>query len=102
MVSTLELPIIECKNLLSAVRDPETVDSLIEQEVQKGDMKGPFDAPPFSAYRVSPIGINVDPKVNILRSVYLGVFEVQILIYLHLWATYKHQHHLYLVRYYLT
>jgi hypothetical protein len=35
MVSTLELPIIECKNLLSAVRDPETVDSLIEQEVQK-------------------------------------------------------------------
>jgi uncharacterized membrane protein len=36
MESTLELPIIECKNLLSAVRDPETVDSLIEQEVQKG------------------------------------------------------------------
>jgi hypothetical protein len=36
MVSTLELPIIECKNLLTAVRDLETVDSLIEQEVQKG------------------------------------------------------------------
>jgi hypothetical protein len=44
MVSTLELPIIECKNLLSAVRDPEIVDSLIEQEVQKGYIKGPFDA----------------------------------------------------------
>ena len=57
MVSTLELPIIECKNLLSAVRDPEIVDSLIEQEVQKGYIKGPFDAPPFSVYRVSPIGI---------------------------------------------
>ena len=57
MVSTLDLPIIECKNLLSAVRDPETVDSLIEQEVQKGYIKGPFDAPPFSVYRVSPIGI---------------------------------------------
>lgn len=26
MASTLELPIIECKNLLSAVRDPEAVD----------------------------------------------------------------------------
>jgi hypothetical protein len=25
--------------------------------VQKGYIKGPFDAPPFSAYRVSPIGI---------------------------------------------
>jgi hypothetical protein len=33
------------------------VDSLIEQEVQKCYIKGPFDAPPFSAYRVSPIGI---------------------------------------------
>jgi hypothetical protein len=38
----LELPIIECKHLLSTVRDPETVDSLIEQEVQKGYIKGPF------------------------------------------------------------
>ena len=33
------------------------MDSLIEQEVQKGYIKGPFDAPPFSVYRVSPIGI---------------------------------------------
>jgi hypothetical protein len=45
------------EKIYSAVRDPETVDSLIEQEVQNGDIKGPFAAPPFSAYRVSPIGI---------------------------------------------
>jgi hypothetical protein len=33
------------EKIYSAVRDPETVDSLIEQEVQKGYIKGPFDAP---------------------------------------------------------
>jgi hypothetical protein len=54
------LPIIECENLLSAVRYLEAVDSLIEQEVQKVYIKGPFDAPPFSVYRVSPIGIAED------------------------------------------
>lgn len=39
--------------IYSAVRDPEAVDSLIGQKVQKGS----FDVPPFSEYRVSPIGI---------------------------------------------
>ncbi len=37
-----------CKNLLSALKEPEVVDSLLEKEVKKGFMIGPFDDPPFS------------------------------------------------------
>ena len=47
----------ECKNALSARRDPETVQMLINDELKKGFVNGPFDAPPFPTYRVSPIGI---------------------------------------------
>ncbi len=36
-----------CKNLLSALKEPEVVDSLLEKEVKKGFMIGPFDDPPF-------------------------------------------------------
>ena len=36
MVSTTDLPTIECKNLQSALRDPDTVDELIHSEVDKG------------------------------------------------------------------
>ncbi len=46
-----------CKNLLSALKEPEVVDSLFEKEVKKGFMIGPFDDPPFPDYRINPIGI---------------------------------------------
>ncbi len=46
-----------CKNLLSALKEPEVVDSLLEKEVKKGFMIGPFDDPPFPDYRIYPIGI---------------------------------------------
>ncbi len=46
-----------CKNLLSALKEPEVVDSLLEKEVKKGFMIGPFDDPPFPDYRINPIGI---------------------------------------------
>jgi hypothetical protein len=33
------------------------VTELIEKEVQKGFVYGPFSEPPFKNYRVSPIGV---------------------------------------------
>ena len=46
-----------CKNLLSAVRDPETVDQLLAKEIQSRFMIGPFSKPPFAKFRVNPIGV---------------------------------------------
>lgn len=46
-----------CNNLLSAVKEPEIVDSLLQKEVKKGFMIGPFDKSPFSTCRINPIGI---------------------------------------------
>lgn len=57
MVCTSDLPTIECKNLQSALREPEIVDELIQTEVDKGYLVGPFEKLPFESYRVSPIGI---------------------------------------------
>ena len=47
----------ECKNLLSARENPLIVDQLINSEVEKGFLKGPFHHPPFDNYRVSPLGV---------------------------------------------
>ena len=57
MVSKTNLPTVECKNLQSALRNPDIVDNLIKQEVEKGYLKGAFEKPPFDMYCVSPIGI---------------------------------------------
>ena len=46
-----------CNNLLSAVKEPEIVDILLEKEVKKGFLIGPFDKSPFSICRINPIGI---------------------------------------------
>ena len=48
---------LECPNNLSARIQPETVKTLIENEVKKGYLVGPFNTPPFSNYRVSPLGV---------------------------------------------
>lgn len=56
-VSVLPSKSVECKNLLSATKDPKTVSELIHYECEKGYLSGPFDAPPFPIYRVSPIGL---------------------------------------------
>lgn len=55
----LHLPAVSftCKNLLSAKKEPEIVDALLEKEVKKGFMIGPFDKSPFSIFRINPIGI---------------------------------------------
>lgn len=49
---------LECKNLLSARNQPAIVDRLLEYELQKGYLDGPYDAPPYTIYRISPIGIS--------------------------------------------
>ena len=48
---------LECPNNLSARSQPENVTRLIENEVKKGYLVGPFNTPPFSNYRVSPLGV---------------------------------------------
>lgn len=47
----------QCKNLQSALADPDTVDVLLAKEVREGFMIGPFKHPPFHTFRVNPIGI---------------------------------------------
>ncbi|VDI56854.1 Hypothetical predicted protein [Mytilus galloprovincialis] len=49
--------IIECKNLRSALSQPTHVLKLIETEVEKGYLEGPFDFIPFTHYRINPIGV---------------------------------------------
>lgn len=47
----------ECKNLRSTSKFPNDVSRLVDQEVQKGYVIGPFQKPPFHPHRISPIGI---------------------------------------------
>ena len=48
---------LECPNNLSAKAQPVMVSRLIMKEVKKGFLVGPFRTPPFSLYRVSPLGL---------------------------------------------
>ena len=47
----------ECKNNLSARRNPHTVKACLDSEVSKGYVIGPFKIPPFDCYRTSPLGL---------------------------------------------
>ena len=47
----------ECRNLLSARKDPETTSQLLQSELNKGFLIGPFNHPPFPKFRVNPIGL---------------------------------------------
>lgn len=51
------LPNKICKNLQSALKQKYIVDELIEKEISKGFLSGPYSKPPFTSYRVSPIGV---------------------------------------------
>ena len=51
-----ELP-WECDNLLSAKRQPDITSELLETELDRGYVVGPFDTIPFHNYRISPIGV---------------------------------------------
>ncbi|KAG1925038.1 proline and serine-rich protein 1-like [Pimephales promelas] len=48
---------IICNNLQSSLAEPEVVDELIKKEIESGFMIGPFEAPPFVKFRISPIGV---------------------------------------------
>lgn len=48
---------IVCKNLASATSQPECVTQLIESEVSKGYLCGPFKSIPFKHFRINPIGV---------------------------------------------
>ncbi|MGL5501434.1 MAG: hypothetical protein ACRDCK_09865, partial [Plesiomonas shigelloides] len=45
------------KNLQSASSEPEIVRTLLEKEVNKGYVIGPFASPPFSPFRINSIGV---------------------------------------------
>jgi hypothetical protein len=58
-IATIPTRSFICKNLLSAIRDPDFVSTALQTEVDEGFMIGPFVKPPFPSYRVSPIGVAV-------------------------------------------
>ena len=47
----------ECRNSLNARKQPEAVTQLINDELNKGFVVGPFNDPPFHPYRINPLGI---------------------------------------------
>lgn len=56
-LSSLPLLPYVCKNLLSAIKQPDITSQLIASELANGYLIGPFDAIPYSQYRISPVGI---------------------------------------------
>ncbi|CAC5394848.1 unnamed protein product [Mytilus coruscus] len=56
-ITTLPSNSIDCKNLRSALSQPAHVLKLIESEVEKGYLEGPFDFIPIKQYRINPIGV---------------------------------------------
>lgn len=57
-VSITDLPTFECKNNFSARSQPLVVKELIDKERAKGFLSGPYQKPPFSKFRVSPLSIS--------------------------------------------
>jgi hypothetical protein len=56
-ISKLPDESFECRNLRSALRDPVTVTDLVNEELNKGYLIGPYVVPPFRHYRINPIGL---------------------------------------------
>lgn len=56
-VQKTDLKIRECRNLRSALLNMDTVDELLSKEVEKRFLAGPYKAPSFESFRVSPLGI---------------------------------------------
>ena len=49
----------ECENLLSAKKDAITTTELIQTELDRGYLIGPFNNVPFETYRINPLGIAI-------------------------------------------
>ncbi|CAG2198330.1 unnamed protein product [Mytilus edulis] len=54
---TLPSSSIICKNLKSALLNPSCVSELLQSEVPKGYLLGPFDSIPYTNFRINPIGL---------------------------------------------
>lgn len=46
-----------CRNNLSALSNPEVTTQLLQKEIEKGYVIGPFQTPPFNVYRINPISL---------------------------------------------
>jgi len=46
-----------CKNLQSVVLDHDATTTLVDYELDKGYLIGPFSDPPYSIFRINPVGI---------------------------------------------
>jgi len=46
-----------CRNLRSAKTEPDSTQKLIESELKKGFLIGPYETIPYETYRINPIGI---------------------------------------------
>lgn len=53
-------PCPECKNARMCSLHPRAVQALVDKEVKKGHILGPFDAPPIDGLLLSPL--NLVPK----------------------------------------
>jgi hypothetical protein len=53
LVSITDIPTYECRNALSARNNPGIVTRLLQEEIDKGFIRGPFSKPPFKQYRNS-------------------------------------------------
>lgn len=49
----------ECDNLLSAKKDPAATSELLQTELERGYILGPFASVPFETYRISSLGIAI-------------------------------------------
>ena len=52
-----EITNMRCRNLRSAMEQPHILEQNLSKEVQAGRIAGPFPAPPFPAFHVSPLGL---------------------------------------------
>jgi hypothetical protein len=59
LIDPLPQASFECVNNLNARQSPKIVDAAVESELDNNYVIGPFEAPPFSSYRISPLGIAV-------------------------------------------
>lgn len=60
----------ECRNLLSAMLDPGSVDLLLQTEVEKGFLIGPFVTPPFDSWCVNQIDVALGKFSNKKHFIY--------------------------------
>ena len=60
----------ESRNLPSANKNPETIQTNLAKEVELGRTVGPFDKPPFPNFQVSPIGLVPKKQPGQFRTIF--------------------------------